>query len=66
VSPHKRLQKRVNTGNEKGVAEEENEDVITVESTQRPRRTVIPTRRALEAISANTHLRPQTGKETNE
>ena len=59
VSPYKRQPKRINTGNKKGAVEEGNEDVIMVESSQRPQRTVVPTRRALEAISANIHLRPQ-------
>jgi len=57
VSPHKRLLKRINTGNENSAADK---DVIMVESSQRPQRTVVPSRRALEAISANIHLRPQT------
>ena len=64
VSPHKRQPKRINTGIENRTPEEEeNQDVIMVESSQRPQRAVIPSRRALEAISANTQLRPQNYEE---
>jgi len=57
-SPTKsRAPKRINTGGHtEGHAEgpyDENEDVVMMESSQRPRRTVMPSRRALEAITTN-------------
>jgi hypothetical protein len=55
-----RQPKRINPGTEnENKAQEEGEDVVMSENSQRPQRTAMPSRRALEAISANTLLRPQ-------
>ncbi len=56
-SPDKRMPKRINRGNEADGGE--NDDTVMMEGSQRPQRTIITSRRALEAITPNRQLRPQ-------
>jgi hypothetical protein len=62
-SPTKRMTKRVYTGNDNGTVGDENRDVVMIECSQRPQRTIIPTRRALGAITPNEYIRPQEQEE---
>jgi hypothetical protein len=58
-SPTKeRAPKRVNTRTDQDTVDDENNDVVMIESSQRPHRTTIPTRKALEAIMPNINLGP--------
>lgn len=63
-SPTKeRAPKRVNIRTDWEAADDENNDVVMIESSQRPQRTSIPTRKVLEAITPNIHLRPHATEE---
>jgi hypothetical protein len=59
-SPTKgRALKRVHLGNGLDNTQDENEDTIMVEDSQRPRRLHVPSRRALESITTNSLLSSQ-------
>lgn len=55
----RRAPKRVHVGNGPNSTQDENEDTLMVEDSQRPRRLHVPSRRALESITTNSLLSSQ-------